>query len=156
MRGSSFVLTVALPLVLGAGAVLPGCGTAFPAGWAQTRAELVAARHPAPASASAEPGRALNIEVIREGGTLRLVNREPQRFDGARLWINRQYAGNLDRVPIGTGPAVSLDLFVNRHGESFPRARFLRPDRAAPLVLAELVPATAGAPLHPLVVVPEN
>lgn len=152
MRGSPPVFSVCLASAL----AVSGCGFAYPAGWAQKRVELAAARHPAPAAADAPRGRALDIELLREGGLIRLINREPRRFDGARLWLNQQYAGELADVPIGPGPWVSLDLFLNRHGESFPRARFLRPDLAGPVILAELVTADPGSPLHPLTVLPSE
>ena len=132
---------------------LPGCGATFPAGWAQQKQELVEARYPAPADADAERGEPLAIDVVRDGGSLSLINREPRRFDGARLWLNQQWAGELRRVPIGAGPQISLELFVNRHGEPFPRGLFLRPDLAKPLILAELVPAGSST-VHPLTVVP--
>ena len=135
--------------------LLPGCGATYPAGWAKKKQELIEARHPAPADADAERGEPLAIDVVRDGGSLYLINREPRRFDGARLWLNQQWAGDLPRVPIGAGPWVSLDLFVNRHGEPFPRGLFLRPDLAKPLILAELVPAGSSR-IHPLTVVPEE
>ena len=91
--------------------------------------------------------------MIRDGGSFYLINREPRRFDGARLWLNQQWAGDLERVPIGAGPWVPLSLFVNRHGEGFPRGLFLRPDLEKPLILAELVPAGSNQ-LRPLTVVP--
>ena len=134
---------------------LPGCGATYPAGWAAKKERLVEARHPAPAAAEAPRGEPLAVDVVREGGSLRLINREPRRFDGARLWLNQQWAGDLDRVPIGPGGWVSLELFVNRHGEPFPRGLFLRPDLAKPLILAELVPAGSDR-IHPLTVIPED
>lgn len=150
-------MRASLPSLLLTALLLPGCGAARPAGWSDTRAGLMAARYPDPANAAADaaPGEPLAIDVVRDGGSLHLINREPRRFDGARLWLNQQWAGDLERVPIGTGARVSLDRFVNRHGEPFPRGRFLRPDLARPLILAELVPAGATT-LRPLTVLPED
>ncbi|BAM04907.1 hypothetical protein [Phycisphaera mikurensis] len=146
----------ALPAsLLLAAVLLPGCGVARPAGWSETRARLAAARYPEPAAADAERGAPLRVDVVRDGGSLYLINREPRRLDGARLWLNQQWAGDLERVPIGPGAWIPLDRFINRHGEPFPRGRFLRPDLAKPLILAELVPA-GSATLRPLTVIPED
>ena len=48
------------------------------------------------------------------------------------------------RLPIGTGPELSLDRFINEHGEPYPTRGFLDPDRARVLVLTELKDPRTG------------
>ena len=91
-----------------------------------------------PYPAAAEIGPPLEIEVIRDGDAILLDNRTVQGYEGVDLWLNQQYGGTVDIVPIGRGEALALTSFLNRYGEHYPIARFLRPELDRSLIAAEM------------------
>ncbi len=91
-----------------------------------------------PYPADAEYGPDLDIVVTKSRLNLLLSNREPRTYDGREIWLNRQYVWEADTIAIGGGNRYTLTNFINLHGEPFPTPGFLRPDKGAPVVLAEL------------------
>jgi len=83
-------------------------------------------------------GPDLNIVVTKSRLNLILSNREPRTFENRELWLNRQYVSEIEQIRIGGGNRYTLTNFINAHGEPFPTPGFLRPDKGAPVVLAEL------------------
>lgn len=79
-----------------------------------------------------------DVLAIRRGGTVQLVNRTPRPMENRILWLNEQYAGRVDQLAVGVNPPMDLDAFINTFGEPYPTARWLEPDRAAPLIHATL------------------
>jgi len=98
---------------------------------------------------AAEIAEPLNIEVVREGNAIKLVNLTVTRYENVQLWLNQQYGADLAYVPIGHSEFLDLESFINEHGEPYPVGRFLQPDRDKPLVLADLV---MDGKIHKLVV----
>ena len=92
-----------------------------------------------PYPAAAPVAGPLDIEVIRDGNAIVIDNRTTREYEGVPLWLNQEYGGRLDILPIGRGKPLALTSFVNRYGEPYPVARFLRPELDRTLVLAELV-----------------
>jgi hypothetical protein len=86
----------------------------------------------------AEYGPDLNIVVTKSRLNLLLSNREPHTYQDREIWLNRQYVWEADEISIGGGNRYTLTNFINEHGEPFPTPGFLRPDKGAPVVLAEL------------------
>lgn len=91
----------------------------------------------------------LDVEVLRDGNAILLHNHTVQDFQAVELWLNQEYGAELPFVPIGQGQAMALTSFVNRHGEHYPVAQFLRPELDRTLVSAELV---VGGKLHKITV----
>ena len=103
--------------------------------------------------AGVEYGQDLDIVVERAGHRVTLVNRTAEPVRGVELWLNRQYVRGITSIEIGDDNTFDLRTFVNRFGEPFPIALLLAPDRARPLVSAELYDAEAGV-RHRLLVQP--
>ncbi|MEX2544535.1 MAG: hypothetical protein WD316_05350 [Phycisphaeraceae bacterium] len=101
----------------------------------------------------ADYGDDFDIIVERDGHTLTLINRTPRTIHGVELWLNRQYVRGVTSIAIGGDNHFDLRTFINRFGEAFPVAILLAPDRARPVVAAELYDSTAGT-RHRLLVQP--
>jgi len=138
-------------LILAAGLVAAAAGCADPlATPAEYRTELSGLRYPADAK-RAEP---VDVRVVQDGGRLELANRTARRFENMQLWLNREHVQRVEAVSIGTGNRLSLDRFVNRHGERFPTPGLLRPQKGEEVTLAELYDPEADV-RYPLIVQPE-
>ncbi|MBI1337553.1 MAG: hypothetical protein GC164_11390 [Phycisphaera sp.] len=116
----------------------------------QTRKELAAMVYPS----DAPVGQSLDIITQRDGSSITLDNRTPRSYENAQLWLNEQYVSLVGKITIGRDNRFTLTKFINMHGESFPVAGFLAPDRAFPVVSAVLVTTDADGQLtkHPLTV----
>jgi len=86
----------------------------------------------------AAAGGDLDILVIKNGDRIHFVNRTTTVHTKVQLWINQQYVGLIDEIPIGISSSHPLGDFINRYGEAFPVGGFLNPDKSFPIVLAEL------------------
>lgn len=144
---SNLCRCLVLPLVL---AVMCG-GLLGCAGKPRPSAELAQAVPPYPIDAQVGPD--LDVVVVRSGGQIELVNRTPRAYESVVLWLNGQFVRPVDRVAIGSNPGLPLREFVNGYGEGFPTGSFLRPERSAVLVLAELYDPQVNV-RHRLVVQP--
>lgn len=107
-------------------------------------------------SALRYPGRStygpdLDIVLTREGSKIRLTNRTARSYTGLQLWLNQQYVQHADRVAIGPNPQMKLATFINRHREPFPTGSFLQPERAKPVISAELYDPVADVRYRVLV-----
>ncbi len=100
-------------------------------------------------------GPALDIEVVRaDRKHIVLDNRTARPYHGAMLWVNEQWGGQIEQVPIGKGKPIALVNLINHHAEPFPVGSFLEPDQARNVVLADLV---ADGEVHKLLVrLPED
>jgi hypothetical protein len=118
-------LPIALLLLTAAG--LTGCGSDLATNAAQGR------YYP-----EAMPiGPPLPIEVVRvDNEHIRFDNRGVTAFTDVKVWLNRQYGGLVDRIPVGRSKPVALLDFVNHHRERYPIAGFLSPDRSQALIMA--------------------
>lgn len=124
-----------LVLLAGALALSAGCANRKPSLSAEAAERLAALTYPR----EAEDGGELDILIEKRGGDrVFILNRTPRTFENVRLWLNREYVTELEHIRIGKHPPRPLRAFVNRHGESFPVAGPLTPDKARPLVSAEL------------------
>ncbi len=126
---------------------LSGCGAAFGTGGAQSvgaseadEADLASLRYPK----DAPFGQDMDVLILPESQHITIVNRSVQPLENMQLWLNQQYVGRLDSLGVGARKRMSLSDFVNRHGESFPTAGFLTPDRALLLVHTELFDPRTG------------
>lgn len=111
--------------------------------------------YPAEAAAGAD----LDILVIKKGDTIHFVNRTTAVHRTVQVWINQQYIGLVDEIPIGVSGNFALASFINKYGEAFPVGGFLNPDKSFPIVLAELFnPSTENSTRqrHKLVVRSED
>ena len=105
-------------------------------------AETVDRLQSLPYPEDAEYGPDLDIVVTKNRLQLLLSNRTARSYADRELWLNRQYVYEIDRVVIGSGNRIPLTNFINEHREPFPTPAFLRPDKGAPVVLAELYDPT--------------
>ena len=97
-------------------------------------AVLLELKFPKDAQTGADP----DVIVVRDGPEIRIVNRTPQAFHDQYLWLNRSYVAKVDQIKIGTDNGLKLTQFINLHGEPFPVGTFLAPDKARPLISADL------------------
>jgi len=96
--------------------------------------QLAALRYPD----QAQLGDDLDIIVIRDGAAINLVNRTPRAYVDHQIWLNRHYVTQAAPLNIGSENWLALSRFINRHGESFPIGALLAPDKARPLISADL------------------
>lgn len=89
-------------------------------------------------------GDDLDIVVIRDRRTIMLANRTPRSYTGHMLWLNREYVARINAIGVGTGNRGELLQFRNHHGESYPVATLLAPDRSERLVSADLIEPVTG------------
>ena len=87
---------------------------------------------------SAFLGADLDIVVVQDEGEIVLTNRTASRYPRSYLWLNQQYVGLLDQIPIGSEVRFQLVDFINEHGEPFSVGGPLTPDKRDTVVLAEL------------------
>lgn len=130
---------------------LIGCAAPLPVSRQQERQRLAQLDYPA----GAEHGPDLDIVVRRDGDRVTLINRTPQTYRDVRVWINQQYVRELAFIEIGPDNTLDLTRWINRHGEPFPVGTLLAPDKAFPVVLAELVDPETGL-RHRLLVWPDE
>ncbi|GAB4111638.1 MAG: hypothetical protein Kow00105_20210 [Phycisphaeraceae bacterium] len=112
---------------------------------------LAALRYPG----QTEHGPDLDIVVVRKGNQITLTNRTAHSYRDMQLWINQQYVRMIDEVRIGTNEPIPLTSFVNRHREAFPVGSFLQPEKARPVISAELFDPKANV-RYRLTVQPDN
>ncbi len=86
----------------------------------------------------APAGEHLDIVAFKEGNQLTLTNRTTRAFTNVQLWINQQYVGIVDTIPVGERKTLMLNQFINEHGEAFPVGGLFNPERSYRLVLAEI------------------
>lgn len=80
----------------------------------------------------------LDIVVVQEQGEIILTNRTAWNYAKTQLWLNQQYVGFVEQVPIGAATRFQLVDFVNKYGEPFLVGGILTPDKTDSVVLAEL------------------
>ncbi len=128
-----------------------GCAAEEPVLEDQAVAELSTLRYPGQSAY----GPDLDIVITRDGSDIRLINRTARSYEGLQLWLNQQYVQDAQQIAIGENPQLQLPTFINRHGEPFPTARFLQPERARPVISAELYDPKAQV-RYRLTVQPDN
>jgi hypothetical protein len=129
-------------------ATLFGCG--------KMSVRLPSWRNPVPVAAVAAPGAFIpypgetprgedwDVVVIQGRDHLTLDNRTARTYSGLQLWLNQQYVADVETIVIGNGNRLPLARFVNRHGESYPTAGLLTPDKAFPVLSVEAYDPTDG------------
>ena len=88
----------------------------------------------------------LPIQVFRDGTSVEIVNSTDRGWGASTIWINQQFAHELDELR--AGQRVTLDLFEFRNdlGERFNAGGLLRTRQPTPVRLVELQPGE-GQPL---------
>lgn len=126
---------IAAPLM-----VLTGCQQAPPVVDGTTAEILSGLRYPG----QTDYGPDLDIIIVREGTSIRMTNRTPRSYVGMHLWLNQQYVRLIEKVEIGANKSIPLPSLINRHRESFPIGSFFQPDKARPVISAELYDPAAN------------
>jgi len=88
----------------------------------------------------AEPAQVKDLDILveRDGKRLMLINRTPNVYNDVQIWLNHEFVGRADTIAIGPDNVFDLTRFVNYRQERYPVAGFLAPDKAFPVILAEL------------------
>jgi len=133
--------------------ILPLAGCAAPRTLSDPQAIALLAAIPYPVASAY--GEDLDILVERKTWRIQLTNRTATHFRNPQLWLNQQWVGYAEELPVGQATVIQLGRFINEHHEPFPMGGFLSPDKAAPMILAELVNPTTGL-RHRLVVEPSR
>lgn len=116
----------------------------------QTIDELAAIPYPK----SATVGEDLDIVVTQHwNNVIRLNNRSASTLRNGQLWLNQQYALKFSEIRIGEADGNTFDLhrFIANTRQPYPTAGFFSPDKAYPVVLAEVFDPATGK-RHKLVV----
>lgn len=138
-----------LPLL--AASLVVGCVAPLPVSQQEERQRLARLDYPA----DAEHGPDLDIVVRRDGRHATLINRTPRTYRDVRIWLNQQYVRELAFIDIGPANKLDLTRWINEHREPFPVGTLLAPDKAFPVVLAELIDPATGL-RHRLLVWPNE
>jgi len=92
----------------------------------------------------AEFGEDYDIVATQTREGLKLNNRCPRSFQSVQIWLNQQYVAEVARIDIGSGNRIPLRRFVNEHGEHFPVAGLLTPDRGFPVISCVMFDPASG------------
>ncbi len=85
-------------------------------------------------------GDSLDVEVVRIDRTaIRITNRTARDLAGAHIWINDEYGSTINRLPVGGDTTITLNRFVNHHGERFPIGSLLEPEKTYTIVAADII-----------------
>lgn len=88
--------------------------------------------------AEAPIGAPVDIEVVRQRDHLLLRNRSAHSYENVQVWLNQGFGHTVESIPIGPGTPLTLTDFVNEHGETYPIAGFMAPERSRPVIAAAL------------------
>jgi hypothetical protein len=86
----------------------------------------------------------LDVQVVREGTTIRSTNTSPRAFGPSILWLNQRYALPIARWEPGQTLTMNLGDFRDEFGDAFRAGGFFASEPPEPVVLAEV--QTKGAP----------
>lgn len=89
-------------------------------------------------------GADLDIVTVTRRGQVTFTNRTAHNYSNARVWLNQQYVGTVPQILIGQSVTLPLTQFTNQHGEHFPIAGFLTPEKGFPLLAAEIFDPATG------------
>lgn len=126
-RSRLALLTATLATTLGALSLASGCrsgtdpniqGPAFPAQMAQTST--------------------LDIQVVRDETTIRLTNTTARQFGKSRLWLNRWFSRDIEKLDVGQTLTLDLGDFEDQYGERFRSGGFFATREPTPLSQAQL------------------
>ena len=121
------------------GASLPGFGSGT-----QTTTDLADATVWTPYPKDAPLGEDYDVVATQTRGELKLTNRCPRSFQNVRVWLNHQYVADAAQINIGPDNRIPLRRFVNEHGEHFPIAGLLTPDKGFPVISCILFDPVSG------------
>ena len=79
----------------------------------------------------------LEIQALRVGGDLVLVNASPFPFDNLDVWVNRRYMLQLDRLDVGETRTTWMGDYFDQWGETPVAGGFFRTEVPTPAVLVE-------------------
>lgn len=79
----------------------------------------------------------LDIQVQREGTSIRLTNTTARALGPGKLWINRWFARDLDGLDVAQSLTLPLDGFKDRYGESFRAGGFFATDKPDQISVVE-------------------
>lgn len=86
------------------------------------------------------------VQVFRDGTSLEIVNSTDNGWDASIIWVNQQYAHDIDGLAPGEHVTLSLRNFRNDLGEQFNAGGIFRTRQPTPVRLVELQPGE-GQPL---------
>lgn len=135
-------------------ALTTGCGLFDSLHWAQAPGDqpqwvqdLAALQYPG----EENKGESLDIIVEQQGDQLKVTNVAARGVESFQLWLNQQYVTVADKLAPGQTISLPMSGFINQYGEAFPTGSFLSPDKARPLVSADLYDPRTGQ-LHAVTV----
>ena len=83
------------------------------------------------------PTRMLEIQALRSGGDLILVNASPFAFENFDVWVNQRYMLDLGRLDVGETRVTWLGDYFDQWGETPVAGGFFRTEAPTPAVLVE-------------------
>lgn len=97
----------------------------------------------------------LDIQVVRDGVEVTLTNTSGVAFGPGTLWLNQEFAYEIDGFAIGETRTLDLRDFTNRFGESFRAGGFFA-SRSPKRVVHVQMEAQGSPTLLGFLVVPES
>ena len=83
------------------------------------------------------PTQMLEIQALRSGGDLILVNASPFAFENVDIWVNQRYMLHLDRLDVGETRTTWFGNYFDQWGETPVAGGFFRTEIPTPAVLVE-------------------
>ncbi len=83
------------------------------------------------------PTQMLEIQALRSGGDLILVNASPFAFENVDVWVNQRYMLHLDRLGVGETRTTWFGDYFDQWGETPVAGGFFRTEVPTPAVLVE-------------------
>lgn len=80
----------------------------------------------------------LDIQVVRDGTSIRMTNTTARSLAAGRIWANRWYSTEFPGLGVGETLSMELGDFKDQYGDAFRAGGFFATERPAQLVQAQL------------------
>jgi hypothetical protein len=88
--------------------------------------------------AGAPRGEVADIQVLRDGTTIRMTNTTARAFGPSVLWLNQRYSRPIEGFAVGQTLELELTDFVDEHGDRYRAGGFFAAEPPKRLYLAQL------------------
>lgn len=82
--------------------------------------------------------RSVDVQVIRDGTTISMVNTTAKALPKGRLWINAWFSHEFDGLGVGESLTIGLGRFQDRYGKPFNEGGFFGTTRPDKVVLVQV------------------
>lgn len=90
----------------------------------------------------------LDIQVFRRTTTMEFTNSTPRAFGKSRIWLNRRFSREIEKIAVGETVELELSEFIDHHGDVFKAGGFFSAEVPDIIALAQLETTTLdGTPI---------